>query len=106
MVVIDTFRLEESRQVQNRGDASTPSDRRLMFERLTQARLDRAYRLAVAILRDPGEAEDAVQDAAMQAWDGWGRLRDESRFDAWVRPDPRQPMQGSTAPTRSSGRAG
>lgn len=83
MVVIDTFRLEESRQVQPRGDASTPSDRRLMFERLTQARLDRAYRLAAALLRDPGEAEDAVQDAAMQAWAGWGRLRDESRFDAW-----------------------
>ncbi len=56
---------------------------RLAFDRLTQARLDRAYRLAVALLRDQGEAEDAVQDAALQAWAGWKRLRDESRFDAW-----------------------
>jgi RNA polymerase sigma-70 factor (ECF subfamily) len=53
------------------------------FERLTQARLDRAYRLAATILDGDAEAEDAVHDAAVQAWIRWATLRDESRFDAW-----------------------
>ena len=32
------------------------SERRSAFERLTQGRLDRAYRLAAALLGDPDEA--------------------------------------------------
>lgn len=59
------------------------ADRREAFDRLTQARLDRAYRLAAAILSGDAEAEDAVHDAAVQAWTRWATLRDESRFDAW-----------------------
>jgi RNA polymerase sigma-70 factor (ECF subfamily) len=68
------------------GTASGESqlaDRREAFDRLTQARLDRAYRLAAAILSGDAEAEDAVHDAAVQAWTRWATLRDESRFDAW-----------------------
>ena len=61
----------------------TPVERRAAFERLTQGRLDRAYRLAAALLGDPDEAQDAVHDAAEQAWDGFLRLRDPARFDAW-----------------------
>jgi RNA polymerase sigma-70 factor (ECF subfamily) len=57
--------------------------RRSAFERLTQARLDRAYQIAAALLGDPDEAQDAVQDAAEQSWDDFSRLRDEARFDAW-----------------------
>ena len=83
MVVIERLDLEGLRSVDAPQEASAPVDRRLTFERLTQDRLDRAYRLAAAILGDPGEAEDAVQDAAMQAWDGWARLRDAGKFDAW-----------------------
>ena len=83
MVVIGSSRTEEWGQVQSGRETITRDDPRLAFDRLTQARLDRAYRLAVALLRDQGEAEDAVQDAALQAWAGWKRLRDESRFDAW-----------------------
>lgn len=60
-----------------------PMDRRLTFERLTQARLNRAYRLAAELLDDDLEAEDAVHDAAEQAWAHWGDLRDVDRFDAW-----------------------
>jgi len=83
MVVVERFSLEGLRSVEPRREAGASVDRRLTFERLTQERLDRAYRLAAAILGDPGEAEDAVQDAAMQAWDGWARLRDAGKFDAW-----------------------
>lgn len=57
--------------------------RRLAFERLTDQRLLRAYRLASAILRDAGDPEDAVHDAAVIAWTRFDELRDRSRFDAW-----------------------
>jgi RNA polymerase sigma-70 factor, ECF subfamily len=60
-----------------------PDARRVRFEELTQGRLDRAYRFAAAILRDPDEAQDAVHDAAVAAWADWDDLRDVGRFDAW-----------------------
>ena len=59
------------------------AERLVMFERLTQGRIDRAYRLASALLGDPDEAQDAVHDAAEQAWNGSMDLRDPERFDAW-----------------------
>jgi len=59
------------------------AERRAAFERFTQSRLERAYRLAGLVLRDPSEAEDAVHDAAVQAWLHWGELRDPERIDAW-----------------------
>jgi RNA polymerase sigma-70 factor (ECF subfamily) len=59
------------------------AERRAVFDRFTQNRLERAYRLAGLILRDRSEAEDAVHDAAVQAWLHWGELRDRERLDAW-----------------------
>ena len=53
------------------------------FVRLADEHLDRAYRLARAILRDPAEAQDATHDAFVQAWRKWGTLRDPARFEAW-----------------------
>ncbi len=53
------------------------------FERLTTARLDRAYRLAGIVLGDPSGARDAVHDAALRAWRHWSELREPDRFDAW-----------------------
>ena len=63
--------------------AETAGERRVAFERLTQNRIDRAYRLAAMLLDDAEEAQDAVHDAAVQAWRDWPKLRDASRFDAW-----------------------
>jgi RNA polymerase sigma-70 factor (ECF subfamily) len=57
--------------------------RRLAFERLTDQRLVRAYRLATLILRNPSDAEDAVHDAAVLAWTRFDELRDHSAFEAW-----------------------
>ena len=45
--------------------------------------LDRSYRLARAILLDDREAEDAVQDACLIAWQRAMSLRDPDRFPAW-----------------------
>lgn len=63
------------------SDAADP--KRECFERLTQNRLDRAYRLASALLRDSVEAEDAVSEAAILAWTHWRQLRDPDHFDGW-----------------------
>jgi RNA polymerase sigma-70 factor (ECF subfamily) len=41
--------------------------------------------LALAILRDTQEAEDAVQDTMEIAWRSWRSVRDEDRRTAWLR---------------------
>ena len=53
------------------------------FVRLADEHLDRAYRLARAILRDPTEAQDATHDAFVQAWRKWSTLRDPASFEPW-----------------------
>lgn len=53
------------------------------FRQLADVHLDRAYRLARAILRDQSEAQDATHDAFVQAWRNWGTLRDPERFEPW-----------------------
>ena len=65
------------------GSKETEEERRAAFALFTQARLERAYRLAGMVLRDSSEAEDAVHDAAVQAWLHWKDLRDPERMDAW-----------------------
>ncbi len=54
------------------------------FERLMATRLDRSYRMALAILRTEWDARDACQDAFVAAWRQLPRLRDATRFDAWL----------------------
>ena len=51
--------------------------------RLLLVRIDDAYRLAMFILRDPLAAEDAVQEAALLAWDRRKSLRDSRTADGW-----------------------
>jgi RNA polymerase sigma-70 factor (ECF subfamily) len=41
-------------------------------------------RLAQAILHDPAEAEDAVQDVLLLAWRSWDQMRDPSSLRAWL----------------------
>ena len=43
------------------------------------------YSLALAVLRDTQEAEDAVQDTMELAWRSWRSVRDEERRTAWLR---------------------
>lgn len=59
------------------------SVRAVAFTRLADEHLDAAYRLARAILRDPGDAQDATHDAFVQAWRKWSTLRDPARFQPW-----------------------
>jgi RNA polymerase sigma-70 factor (ECF subfamily) len=50
---------------------------------LLVSRTAEAHRLATWILRDPVAAEDAVQEAAMAAWNGRRKLRNASNPTAW-----------------------
>lgn len=55
------------------------------FAALIGAAANRIYALACLILRDADRAEDATQEAVVQAWRELPRLRDTARFDAWLR---------------------
>jgi len=70
----------EERPSQAAGEGSA---RAAAFTRLADEHLDKAYRLARAILRDETEAQDAAHDAFVQAWRKWDTLRDPSRFEQW-----------------------
>lgn len=50
---------------------------------LLATRTPDAHRLATFILRDPVAAEDAVQEAAMSAWNGRKKLRHADNPEAW-----------------------
>jgi RNA polymerase sigma-70 factor, ECF subfamily len=63
--------------------AGETTTRAAAFIRLTDEHLDKAYRLARAILRDPDEAQDATHDAFVHAWRKWATLRDPGRFEQW-----------------------
>ena len=54
------------------------------FDALLAPLLDPAYRLAVVLLQDRTEAEDAVQEAALKAWSRLRQLRgDRSQLRPW-----------------------
>lgn len=54
------------------------------FDVLLGPLLDPAFRVAVLVLGDPSEAEDAVQEAALRAWSKLGQLRGgRAAFRVW-----------------------
>jgi RNA polymerase sigma-70 factor (ECF subfamily) len=53
------------------------------FDAIVGPWIEPGYRLAVAMLRDPVEAQDAVQEAAVKAWRSLERLRDSNQARAW-----------------------
>lgn len=59
------------------------ADRAVAFRRLAERHLDGSYRLAAVILGDGPDAQDAVHDAFVTAWLGFGTLRERERFEAW-----------------------
>lgn len=59
------------------------TDRGQLVAGLIDGRVAEGYRLARAILLDDDDAEDAVQDACLNAWLKRSSLRERDRFDAW-----------------------
>jgi RNA polymerase sigma-70 factor (ECF subfamily) len=54
------------------------------FELVMRRHNRRLYRVARAMLRDSAEAEDALQDAYLAAFQGMGNYRGESSLDTWL----------------------
>ena len=72
----------DARPAENPGpDADTAL--RASFVAAARPALDRAYRLSGLLLADATEAEDAVQDALVVAWQSFGTLRETDKFGAW-----------------------
>ena len=63
------------------GNASV--DREATFDSLVGPLIEPAYKLAVVMLRDPHEAQDAVQEATVKAWRNLRGLRDEAAVRPW-----------------------
>ncbi|TMC55603.1 MAG: RNA polymerase sigma factor [Chloroflexi bacterium] len=54
------------------------------FMALVEPLLPSAHRLAVAMLRSNTDAEDAVQEAVLRAWRGFGKFRRDSVMRPWL----------------------
>src|SRR5262245_63508101 len=55
------------------------------YGRLVQATRTMAYAVALGVVRDPGLAEDAVQDAYLKAFRRLGDLEEPAAFAGWFR---------------------
>jgi RNA polymerase sigma-70 factor, ECF subfamily len=54
------------------------------FGTIAASSIDRLYGIAVRVVHDRDQAEDAVQSTLLKAWRDLSSLRDSARFDAWL----------------------
>ncbi len=59
------------------------AEREADFDAIVGLHLEAGYRTALAILRDPDEARDAVQESALKAWRKLGQLHGRDSARAW-----------------------
>ncbi|MBQ9264741.1 MAG: sigma-70 family RNA polymerase sigma factor [Clostridia bacterium] len=55
-----------------------------MYVRMIDSYSGMMYRVAYTILRNPHDCKDALQEAALKAWEKRFTLRDEQRFASWI----------------------
>jgi RNA polymerase sigma-70 factor (ECF subfamily) len=63
---------------------SGASSDREAFETLVELYLDRLYRAALRLTGSPEDAEDALQDALLSAYQHWGEFRHASAASTWL----------------------
>lgn len=54
------------------------------FDELARRHQAALYRLAVRVMGDPAEAEDALQEALLDAWRRIGTFRGDAAFGTWM----------------------
>jgi RNA polymerase sigma-70 factor (ECF subfamily) len=59
-------------------------DKRAFFEAKVSAMMERLYGTAMRFTRNAADAEDLVADTLIKAWDGFGKLEDQKKFDGWI----------------------
>jgi RNA polymerase sigma-70 factor (ECF subfamily) len=84
----------EERSASGRAGAGDDPDRPLVararqgdlaaFRELVDRHRDRAYALALRVLRSEPDAEEVAQDAFVRAWRALPGFRGESRFGTWL----------------------
>lgn len=70
-------------QEESAGEAAQADARREFEARLAECG-PLAYRVARGVLRNSADAEDVAQEALLRAYRSFDRLRDRSRFRAWL----------------------
>ena len=63
---------------------TTREDARERFAAAVTAHRHAMYRAARVLLDSDADAEDAVSEATLRAWQAFGRLRDEQSIKAWL----------------------
>lgn len=71
-------------QADDRLAAGVAAGDHAAFERLMRQHNGRLFRIARAILKDEGEAEDALQDAYLDAYRHIGSFRREASLSTWL----------------------
>jgi RNA polymerase sigma-70 factor (ECF subfamily) len=69
----------EQQAFRDAGDAGDAN-----FEASFAAEERRLFAIAISILRDPSEAQDATQETALIGWRRWSSLRDPASSGAWL----------------------
>ncbi|TMC32991.1 MAG: RNA polymerase sigma factor [Chloroflexi bacterium] len=77
-MVVSTASVVDAGLIQAAREGDEPA-----FDALVGPLIEPAFKLAVVVLRDPNEAQDAVQEATVKAWRSLGRLRDETAVRQW-----------------------
>ncbi len=62
----------------------TPEERRERFEELALPHIDRLYAAALRYTRDPGDAEDLVQEAYAKAYSAFHQFEPGTNIRAWL----------------------
>jgi len=71
---------EEERRLVRRAQSGDEA----AFARLVERHGDRAYALALRIVRSTSDAEEVAQDALVRAWRSLPRFRGDSAFSSWL----------------------
>jgi RNA polymerase sigma-70 factor (ECF subfamily) len=90
-MTIEPFGCPDRQRIMIEGDIArgrsvvhpAETERAALFGHLVDEDLARSYRLAALLLGSELEAQDAVQDAVVTAWERFDDLRDRDRFGAW-----------------------